>query len=98
MGGNIGPGMFAGGGLTLGWTDPTDGTTRQGGMGGVPEEFHRRVIFGLPVLIVLLLSGRYFWSRHVPAAIILAISLVYGFLPTIAHFLAIVKRPKAIDD
>ena len=48
VGGNIGPGMFAGGGLTLGWTDPTDGNTRQGGMGGVPEEFHRRVIFSRP--------------------------------------------------
>lgn len=56
---------------------------------------HRRVIFGLPVLIVLLLSGRYFWSRNVPAAIILVVSLVYGFLPTVAHFFALVKRPKS---
>jgi len=59
---------------------------------------HRRVVFGLPVLIVLLLSGRVFWSRNVPAAIILAVSLVYGFVPTVAHFLALVKRPQAIDD
>ena len=48
VGGNIGPGMFAGGGLTLGWADPTDGNTKQGGMGGIPEEFHRRVIFSRP--------------------------------------------------
>jgi len=55
---------------------------------------HRRVIFGLPILIVLLLSGRYFWSRHVPAAIILAIALIYGFLPTAAHFITLIKRPR----
>ncbi len=54
---------------------------------------HRRVIYGLPLLIVLLLTGRFFWSRHVPAAIILGVSLVYGFLPTAAHFLAFVRKP-----
>ena len=52
---------------------------------------HRRVIFGLPVLIGLLLSGRLFWSRNVPAAVILALALVYGFLPTGAHFLALIR-------
>ena len=53
---------------------------------------HRRVIFGLPVLVLLLLSGGRFWSPRVPAGIILAMSLVYGFLPTAAHFAALVRR------
>ena len=53
---------------------------------------HRRVIYGLPILIVLLLTGRFFWSPLVPAGIILAVSLAYGFLPTAAHFLAFVRK------
>ena len=53
---------------------------------------HRRVIFGLPVAILLLLSGRLFWSRNVPAAVILALALIYGFLPTGAHFVALIRR------
>ena len=53
---------------------------------------HRRVVFGLPVLILLLLSGARFWSPRVPAAIILALSLVYGFIPTAAHFAALARR------
>ena len=51
LGGNIGPGMFAGGGLILAWAGGTDDDTKQvnrEGMGGIPEEFHRRVIFGRP--------------------------------------------------
>lgn len=52
LGGNMGPGMFAGGSLHLalinqGDPDDTELVNRMG-MGGIPEEFHRRVIFARP--------------------------------------------------
>ena len=56
---------------------------------------HRRVIFGLPVLILLLLSGGRFWGPGVPAGVILGVSLVYGFIPTAAHFIALARRRRA---
>jgi len=52
VGGNIGPGMFAGGTLHLALKDvsaPNDvALINRMGMGGIPEEFHRRVIFSRP--------------------------------------------------
>ncbi len=47
---------------------------------------NRRFIFGIPVIIILLLSGGIFWNKEVPVAIILGISLVYGFIPTLINF------------
>ena len=52
LGGNMGPGMFAGGSLHLALInegDPDDvELVNRIGMGGIPEEFHRRVIFARP--------------------------------------------------
>ena len=44
LGGNMGPGMFAGGSLHFSLTDPNALVNRQG-LGGVAQEFLRRVIF-----------------------------------------------------
>ena len=52
VGGNIGPGMWSGGSLHLALIDESDPDDEElinrKGMGGIPEEFHRRVIFGRP--------------------------------------------------
>ena len=52
VGGNIGPGMWCGGSLHLALVnqaDPDDEElVNRKGMGGIPEEFHRRVVFGRP--------------------------------------------------
>ena len=52
VGGNIGPGMWSGGSLHLALTnvdEPDDEELlNRKGMGGIPEEFHRRVILGRP--------------------------------------------------
>ena len=53
LGGNIGPGMFGGGSLHLALSRNEAGADDEQlinvmGMGGIPEEFHRRVIFARP--------------------------------------------------
>lgn len=52
VGGNLGPGMWCGGSLHLalaGGSDPDDeALINRQGMGGIAEEFHRRVIYGRP--------------------------------------------------
>ena len=52
LGGNVGPGMWCGGSLHLALIhdkDPDDEELiNRIGMGGIPEEFHRRVIFDRP--------------------------------------------------
>ena len=52
VGGNIGPGMWSGGSLHLALINQGDPDHEEllnrKGMGGIPEEFHRRVILGRP--------------------------------------------------
>jgi CDP-diacylglycerol--serine O-phosphatidyltransferase len=47
---------------------------------------NRRIIYGMPVLLALLLAGGLIWGIKIPVAIIFAACLVYGFLPTVMHF------------
>jgi len=47
---------------------------------------NRRIIYGMPVLLALLLAGGFLWGIQVPVAIIFTVCLVYGFLPTVMHF------------
>ncbi len=53
---------------------------------------NRRVIYGMPAAVLLLLGGRLFWDPLFPVAAILLASLVYGFLPTVAHFINVIRR------
>lgn len=53
---------------------------------------NRRIIYGMPVMIVLLLVGNFSWGKNVPVGIILGASLVYGFLPTVKHFVQLISR------
>jgi len=52
---------------------------------------NRRVIYGMPVMIVFLFAGHFLLGKEVPAAVILGASLVYGFLPTVTHFVRLVS-------
>jgi CDP-diacylglycerol--serine O-phosphatidyltransferase len=53
---------------------------------------NRRIIYGMPVLIILLVVGKYLVGVNGPVAIILGVSLLYGFLPTISHFLSLIRK------
>lgn len=55
---------------------------------------NRRILYGMPVMLIILLFGNFFWGKEVPVIIILAASLVYGFLPTVAHFVRLI----GVDD
>lgn len=55
---------------------------------------NRRIIYGMPILVLMLLFGYLLWSKEVSFAIILAVALFYGFLPTFSHFIKIVRRKK----
>ncbi|MGA1869587.1 MAG: CDP-alcohol phosphatidyltransferase family protein [bacterium] len=52
---------------------------------------NRRIIYGMPVFIGFLLVGNILWGIEVPVAIILGASCVYGFFPTVAHFVRLVN-------
>jgi phosphatidylserine synthase len=47
---------------------------------------NRRIIYGMPVLLALLLAGGFLWGIKVPVAIIFTACLIYGFIPTAMHF------------
>lgn len=53
---------------------------------------NRRIIFGIPIIVLFLVSGNYFWKIKGPIAIIFIISAFYGFIPTISHFIESIKR------
>jgi CDP-diacylglycerol---serine O-phosphatidyltransferase len=55
---------------------------------------NRRVIYGMPLLIFILLIGNSFWGSEISISLILAASLIYGFLPTGSHFLNLIKKDK----
>ena len=53
---------------------------------------NRRIVYGMPALILVLLIGNVLWNREGPVAIVLGVALVYGFLPTGAHFVRLLLR------
>jgi CDP-diacylglycerol--serine O-phosphatidyltransferase len=53
---------------------------------------NRRVIYGMPVMIILLIAGNFLLSKNVPVTVILGASLVYGFLPTVTHFVRLIEN------
>jgi CDP-diacylglycerol---serine O-phosphatidyltransferase len=53
---------------------------------------NRRIIYGMPAAIVLLLIANTAWHQAGPAAIILVASVVYGLLPTLVHLRNVVQR------
>ena len=55
---------------------------------------NRRIIYGMPVLVLALLAGHLFWKKEVTFMVILGVSLLYGFLPTFSHFISVIKRKK----
>lgn len=56
---------------------------------------NRRVIYGIPVMIVILMIGNFFLGKIVPVAIIFIASLVYGFLPTFTHFGKFLRKDRS---
>lgn len=61
---------------------------------------NRRIIYGMPVLLALLLAGGFFWGIEVPVAIIFTACLIYGFLPTAMHFKELFagRQQAAVDE
>ncbi len=59
---------------------------------------NRRIIYGMPVMIVLLMTGNFFWGKNAPVMLILGGSLIYGFIPTIANFADVLGKDKEIRD
>ena len=55
---------------------------------------NRRFVFGIPVVILLLLSGKHFWDIQGAIAVIFVISIIYGFIPTISHFMKFTRNVK----
>lgn len=55
---------------------------------------NRRIIYGMPAMTVVLIVGRFLWGRQAPVAMVLAACLVYGFLPTVSHFVRLLA-PRA---
>ncbi|MCP4154292.1 MAG: hypothetical protein GY757_41595 [bacterium] len=53
---------------------------------------NRRIIYGMPFLIILLVGGHFFIVKEFPIAVILAASLIYGAIPTLTHFVRILKK------
>jgi hypothetical protein len=63
-----------------------------------------RIIYGMPFMIVLLIAGNFFWSKQVPVTVILGASLIYGFLPSVTHYMRLIgkkaeyaENPKATE-
>ncbi|MFA4919683.1 MAG: CDP-alcohol phosphatidyltransferase family protein [Thermodesulfovibrionales bacterium] len=53
---------------------------------------NRRIIYGMPVLIILLIIGNFLWSKEGPVAIILCATLIYGFIPVSMHFAHLIRK------
>jgi CDP-diacylglycerol---serine O-phosphatidyltransferase len=53
---------------------------------------NRRIIYGIPGAIVLLLIANAVWHQAGPAAIILVASVFYGMLPTLVHLKNVARR------
>jgi CDP-diacylglycerol---serine O-phosphatidyltransferase len=53
---------------------------------------NRRIIYGMPPAIVLLLLANALWQQAGPAAIILVASVFYGLLPTLVHLKNLARR------
>jgi len=47
---------------------------------------NRRIIYGMPVLIMILIIGNFVWGIEGPVVIILCTALIYGFIPVFTHF------------
>lgn len=57
---------------------------------------NRRIIFGMPLMILILVIGNFFWGRNAPVWVIFGASLVYGFLPTVMHFVRIISKKESL--
>ena len=53
---------------------------------------NRRIIYGMPAALLLLLLGLRFQGPELPIGIIVAAALIYGFLPTAVHFRQVLAR------
>jgi CDP-diacylglycerol---serine O-phosphatidyltransferase len=56
---------------------------------------NRRILYGMPLFILLLIAGSALLGKTVPVAIILGAALVYGFIPTCSQFLHAIRRRTA---
>jgi CDP-diacylglycerol--serine O-phosphatidyltransferase len=55
---------------------------------------NRRIIYGMPVLIITLIAGNLFINQEAPVALILILSMIYGFLPTFKRFAQVIQMKK----
>ena len=55
---------------------------------------HRKALFGAPLYALLMVLGAKLFGVKVPVAIILVANLAYGFLPTLAAFVAAIRQRK----
>lgn len=53
---------------------------------------NRRIIWGMPAFLLSLLLGFVLWGTAVPVALMLVAMLIYGFLPSVMHFHAVICR------
>ncbi len=53
---------------------------------------NRRIIYGMPALLVVLIGGRLLFHDQLPFVLILVAALIYGFLPTAVHFASVARR------
>jgi positive regulator of sigma E activity len=53
---------------------------------------NRRIIYFMPPLIILLIVGHFLAGIIFPVTAVLAFALVYGFLPTVSHFVQVLRK------
>ncbi len=53
---------------------------------------NRRIIYFMPLFIVVLVGGHFVIDREFPVAIILLAAIIYGLLPTLAHFVTVIRK------
>ena len=53
---------------------------------------NRRIIYGMPALIIILVVGNFLWNEEGPVAIILFATLIYGFIPVFMHFAHLMRK------
>lgn len=53
---------------------------------------HKKVFFGMPFLLIILIGGQRLYGVKAPVAIILSACLVYAFRPTLMHLIRVIKK------
>jgi len=53
---------------------------------------NRRIIYGMPAFLLSLLLGFVLWGIEVPVVLMFVAMLIYGFLPAMMHFHAVMGR------